>query len=287
MKVILLVLLVFISTVSLGQIIELITSEDIPGIQVVKCDTFTGKELSRYSRNQADLCFEYGFKKLITCDYAFQDDKARLEVFVMEDAPSAYGIYSLSIKGCNLWNLYSTFSCFNANQVSAAFGPYFLNAINLSKTKSGQGLCDQIIQVVISKNPQDSWYLPPLFQSPQLSPFINTLKYTEGPIGVANGTPMLANLLENLVFNCYSVTINTPANRGIIARIVFPDPSMLKSFIIKAGLNGATSTVPAMTGNGTYRSSYAVDDYKLIFLECTSPDMDLKDFVPKQPKSMW
>jgi hypothetical protein len=287
MKKLLILLTLFLSYASYGQSIRLISPDDIPGIQVTRFDTFARKDLSKYLGNRAYLFYEYGFKQMCVCDYALQDDKARLEVFIMEDEPSAFGLYSLSITKCNLWNLYSTFSCTNLNQVSAAYGPFFINALNLSKTNSGQGLCQQIVQKIISKNPQDSWYLPPLFQLPQLSPFINSLKYSEGPNGIATGVPQLAELLESLQFQCYSVNIMTPKYTGILARIVFPDFNIMGSFLIQAGLNTSDRSTPVMAMNGAYRSWYKLDDTKLIYLECSSQDLKLSDIIPERPNPMW
>ena len=275
------------SIASFGQSIRLISPEDIPGIQVTRYDTFVGNDLSKYMGSRANLCYEYGFKQMCVCEYNLQDDKARLEISIMEDEPSAYGIYSLSISNCNLWNLYSTFSCTNINRVSAAYGPFFINAVNLSKTNSGMGLCQQLIQQIITKNPMDSWYLPPLFQLPQLSPYIISLKYAEGQNGIATGVPQLADLLESLQFQCYSINIMTPTYAGILARIVFPDFNIMGSFLIQAGLNTSDRSTPTMAMNGAYRSWYKLDDTKLIYLECSSPDLKLSDIIPERPNPMW
>jgi len=287
MKKYLVFLMILYTAFSYGQRINFPSPDDIQGIQVTRFDSFAGQDLYKYLGTRADLCFEYGFRQMYICDYSLQDDKVRMELYIMEDALSAFGIYSLSITTCNFWNLYSTFSCKNNDKFSAAFGPFFINVINTSKTNSGQGLCDQIIKMIITRNPQETWYLPPLFQAPMLSRYINTLKYTEGPKGASSGTPMFANFFENLRVSCYSITIKTPTYTGILARIVFPDPSSLRSFVIQAGLNNATSTTPTMSVSGTYRSSYGVDDYKLIYLECSSPDLKLSDLIPDKPDSMW
>jgi hypothetical protein len=281
------VLSLFLSSFTFGQSIRLITPDDIPGIEVTRYDTFAGKDLTRYLGIRANLCFEYGFKQMCVCEYLLKDDRARMEIYIMEDPQSAYGIYSLSVSGCIRWNLYSTFSCSNPNQVSASSGPFFINVVNLSKTNSGLELCDQIVQKVIDKNPQDSWHIPPIFQLPQMSPYINTLKYTEGPYGVNMGAPQLSGLLENIRFNCFSVSIMAPTYGGILARIVFPDFSALNSFLIQAGLNTSGSTTPTMAMNGNYRSWYKIDDDRLIYLECTSPDLKLSDLIPEKPGSIW
>jgi hypothetical protein len=276
-----------LSLSSYGQSISLISPDDIPGIQIIRSDSFSDLNLNKYVGTKDGLCFEYGFKKLFVTEYSFHDDRVRSEVFLMEDGPSAFGIYSVSITNCFMWNLYSTFSCVNSNQISAAYGNFFINTINLSKTGSGQALCEQIVQLMMTRNPKEDWNIPLIFQHPKLSPFLNSLKYIEGPNGIAVGTPQLTELLENLRFNCYTINIALPTYGGILARIVFPDFNSMSSFVIQAGLNTSGGTTPTMAMNGFYRSWYKVEDTKLIYLECSSPDFKLTDLIPEKPTPMY
>jgi len=272
---------------SYGQNISLISPDDIPGIQIVRSDSFSGQTLNKYAGTKDGLCYEYGFIKLYLTEYSFHDDRVKSEVFLMEDGPSAFGIYSVSINNCFRWNLYSTFSCLNPNQLSAAYGNFFINNINLSKTGSGQTLCEQIVQLMMTKNPKESWNIPLIFQHPKLTSFINTLKYIEGPNGIATGAPQLTELLENLQFNCYTINIATPTYAGILARIIFPDFNSMSSFVIQAGLNTSGGITPTMAMNGFYRSWYKIEDTKLIYLECSSPDLKLTDLIPEKPTPMY
>lgn len=281
------VLLLFLFSASFGQSLRLISPDDIPGITISRSDTFSGKDISRYLGDRTYLCMEYGIKLLRVYEYDFQGDKVRLEVFVMDDEPSAYGLYSLSITNCNIWNLFSTFSCTNISRVSASWGQFYINTVNLNKTSSGQGLCQQIVQQIITNNPKDTWYLPPLFQLPQISPYINSLKYAEGPYGISLGAPVLAPLLRDLKFNCYSVTMITPDFSGILARIVFQEAGALNDFLINIGLNSTNSTTPVMSGSGAYQSCYIMDDYKLVFLESNSPIQKLMEILPEKTNPFW
>jgi hypothetical protein len=287
MKKYLVVLMLLIVTTTFGQRVNLVSPDDLQGLAVTRNDTFTGQRLYSYLGDRANLYMEFGFKQLLVREYAAQDDKAKLEIYIMDDAPSAYGIYSLSISNCDQWNLYSTFSCFNINQVSAAYGPFFINAVNLSKTRGGQGLCSTIVQAVIAKNQKDAWYLPPLFQQPGVSPYIHSLKYSEGPAGLGMSAPSLSNILANLQFNCYSINITAPAYGGILARIVFADPNSMNIFLMNAELNSSNSMTPTMVSNGSYRSCYGVDDYKIIFLQSNSPDLKLSGLIPQRPDMNW
>lgn len=287
MKSFFLVFAVIISSLSFGQSVSLVSPGEIPGIEILRFDSFTAQDLDRYMGNRAFLCREYGVQKMCVVDYTDHNDKARLEVFVMKDAPSAFGLYSVSNAGCLRWKLYSTFSCSGNSNILLAQGPFFFSINNLNKTGSGQNLCEQIAKLILSKNPQETWYIPPIFQHPKVVPFINSLTYMEGPVGVSNGAPQLTEILDNLVFKCYSIRIMAPAYAGLLSRIEFPDLTSISSFVIQAGLNTSATTTPAMSMNGAYRSWYKIDDTKLIYLECSSPDLKLTDIIPDRPNPMY
>jgi hypothetical protein len=287
MKKALLLISVLFAITAFGQGVNLITPNDIQGIQVTRFDTFSASTLPKYVGGNSPLYTEYGFQKLIVCEYVLQDAAAKLEVYLMEDAPAAYGIYSLSYSDCMMWNLYSTFSCINNNKVSAAYGAFYINAVNLSRSSGGRSFCEQLVQLFMAKNTQDNWYLPPLFQYEKVSPFVNTLKYTEGSHGLTTGVPQLAPLLENNSFTCFSVIITNPEYTGTLARIVFPDFNAAAAFLIQAGLNVSGNTTPTQSMDGTYRSWYKVEDTKLIYLESNSPTLKVYDLLPERPSSIW
>jgi hypothetical protein len=267
---------------SFAQSIRLVTADDIPGIQVTRYDTFAGKDLSNYIGNRAFLFNEFGFRQMCVTEYTLQQEKARAEIYIMEDAPSAFGIYSVSASKCNIRNLYSTFSCITANQVSAALGPFYINVLNLNKDQGGQELCMQLLQATISKNPQETWYLPPLLQQQALGPYINTLKYIEGPIGLSAGAPVLTTYLENIPFKCFVLTINAPVGSGVLAGLLFPDDSSADNFMVQAGLDYSGGVTPTMSVDGTYQSWMKINDTKMVYLKSNSPDLKISDLMPEK-----
>ena len=287
MKTFLFTILLLLSAFSFGQSVRLIDPADIPGIEILRFDSFSDQNLEKYLGNQAFLCREYGFQRMCVVDYAYYSDKARLEVFIMEDAPSAFGLYSVSNFGCLRWKIYSTFSCSGNNRISLAHGPYFFSIDNLGKTGSGQKLCEQIINLLMTKNPQETWYIPPIFQHPGIVPYINSLKYMEGPLGLSYGAPQLTDLLNDLSFKCFSIKIVAPSYAGLLSRIEFPDLTSMSDYVGQAGLATSATTTPAMAINGFYRSWYKIDDTKLIYLECSSPDLKLTDIIPDRPNPMY
>jgi hypothetical protein len=271
-----------------AQNIQQISELDIQGIRILSENSFFTGKLKGYLGNGTDLFLEYGLNKLFVSEYALGNEQATLEVYIMGNAPSAFGIYSMSISRCDQMNLFGSFSCISPYNISAVHGSFFICANNKTGTQSGQDLCEQLVKLLIDKNPQEIWYAPALTQSAKSAPFTNSLRYYKGPIGLKRDIPAWADMFENLNFHMYTMNISTPDYIGILARIIFPDENTLNSFIMKSSpILMAASEKPIQTSTGLYRSWYKLDNTKILFLESNSQEIDVKDFLPKAPDYKW
>ena len=270
-QIVILPLILFYFSLS-GQSLHMPTKDEIPGLEMVQTDTYTSRNFDKVPGARVQLWMEYGLRNLNVSDYKMDDARVRLEVYLLEDAPSAYGLYSVSITECTLWNRFSFFSCANPNRISLALGPFYISATNIGNTGIGQSLCEELVRKIIDKNPQDTWNLPAVFQFSKLSPFLRSLKYIRGPEGMATGVPQIMRITDGLQYSCYSIKIVTNAYAGVLARFVFPDFNSLDRFMMNAGISMSGGTTPTPSSNGTYRSFYKIDDTKILFLECTSPE---------------
>ena len=288
MRYLILNLLVFGYTVVSGQDVWMPGEADLDGIRVSKSETYSGQSLYGYIDGGADLYIEYGFLKLFVTEYQWNNETITAEVWLMKDAPSAYGIYSLSHSNCSLWNSLSTFSCSSRYQSASANGSFFISVTNRSGTSSSQEFCDNLVKKIIELNPQEVWYMPALFQSPKLGDYKNTIRYFEGPLGVQNGIPVLSDLLEDLEFEMYTIVTADPGQAALIARIVFADQGTVNTFLARAQLNPIDySSDPVPAGNNMYRSWYKVSDTKIIYMESMDGNINLKDYIPKTPEPYW
>ena len=285
MKKFLIFIIMIITCSGKAQNIQLVSESDIPGLILTGSDIYAGESLNDYLSGAADLYIEYGFSKLFVNGYTLDRDNATLEVYKMGDAASAFGIYSLSVSKCRQWNLYGTFSCITPYQVAAVSGNLFIYASNPTGTPSGQALCEQLVKLIIDKNPHETWYAPPLTQSAKAAPYTNSMRYFKGPLGLRKVLPYWTGLFENLTFDMYTINISDRDYNAMVARITFPDASSLSSFIMKAGLNvNSTTGTPSMTGNGLYRSWYKINNVNIIFLEANTSTLNIKDFIPVAPE---
>jgi len=277
----------FVLAVS-GQDVQTVGETDVPGITVTRSDTYSGESLYGYIDGGADLYLEYGFVKLYVNEYSWNNESVKAEIWVMNDGPSAYGIYALSHNSCLMWNSLSTFSCISRYQVTVSDGPLFISVSNSSGGSAAQGICAEIARKIAEKNPQEIWYMPPLLQSGKLGDYKNSIRYFKGPLGVQNGIPVMTDLLADLDFEMYSLTIDDPGSASMIARLVFPSNTAVKTFLARAQLNSIDiSSEPVQVSNGMYRSWYKVNESKIVYMESQTNTITLKDFIPKYPTPEW
>jgi len=282
------ILLMILSLGGSAQNINLISETDLPGIIILPGNSFTGQDLNSYNSSGANLYFEYGFKKLFTNEYLLDKDRVSLDVYIMDNAPSAFGIYSIMSSRCTQRDLFGSFSCITQYKVAAVSGILFIYASNKAGTPSGQSLCENLVKMIIDKNPQEVWHPPALVQFAMAAPFTNSLCYYKGPVGLIKKLPAWSDMFENLAFHMYTINISTPDYSGILARIIFPDETTLSSFIMNSSLDVmSTTTAPVRTTTGLYRSWYKIKGTKILFLESNSPLANIKDFIPEMPDDNW
>jgi hypothetical protein len=280
--------LIVFSLYGTAQKIEQISETDIQGITILSGNSFAGEQLKVYLGNSANLYLEYGLQKLFVTEYALNNDKATLEVYIMVNAPSAFGIYSVSVSGCIKSNLFGSFSCITPYYVAAVTGPLFVYARNKTRTESGQALCEQLVKLLTDKNPQEIWYAPAVTQSAKAAPFTNTLRYYKGPLGLMKGLPFWSEMFKNIDFHMFTMNIYTPEYSGIIAWIIFPDENTFSSFIMKTGIDGMSDPAKAVqVSNGLYRSWHKINSTKILFMESNSPLADIRDFISVMPDDKW
>lgn len=74
------------------------TETDVPGWEILEePEVYAGEDLFLYINGGAEIYYEYGFNRVITAEYVNAANKSILiDIYEMEDAESAYGIYTLT-----------------------------------------------------------------------------------------------------------------------------------------------------------------------------------------------
>src|ERR1039457_1779109 len=123
MKKSLYLLIILCSLGGKAQIIQPITQSDLTGIKILPGYTFEGENLSDYLSAAAPLYLEYGLQKLYLNEYVLNQDTINLQVYMMVNSASAFGIYSQSVTDCMIRNIFGSFSCVTPNSIAVVNGP--------------------------------------------------------------------------------------------------------------------------------------------------------------------
>ncbi len=290
MKTIITLLGIILGLTANAQVVTVSSLDKIPGFEVTRADSFSGKALWGYMDGGADLYMEYGCQQLYVREYTSQGENLKLELYVMGDPAAAFGIYKLSISKCMYLNTITDLSCQSRYQTAAALGPLFLSITSLTGTPLSIDLAGQIARAVLTANPQDRVNIPKVFQVPKIIPYNFNLRFFEGPLGLANGMPQWSQWFQDVSFRMFVEKVPSPDTAAIIARIDFQDNGNLTQFISNAGLSLMDkTTAPSMAFNGMYHSYYQIDDEKILFLETRMP-VSLYQYLPQLlqlDKTIW
>jgi hypothetical protein len=278
----------FITVNLYSQDVNQLREYDLPGIKILNSNSFTYDNLSDYLGGNAALFMEYGCRNIYVTRCLRDKDTVTLEIGEMHSAACAFGIFSITTGQSLQPNPFGSFSCLTPYQAAAASGNLYINATNRTGTSSGMDLCSQLVRLIINKNPMDIWYPPAMIQSEKAAPFSSSFRYFAGPVGVSQVIPSWFEMFKNLSFHMYTINFSTQGFTGILARISFPDQNSLSSFMSGSGMSSMIDyNTPVRTMEGNYRTVYPINNTKVLFLESTSPDVNVRDFVPKVPDGMW
>jgi len=266
-KRILLLFLVSLSSFLVPAQNMILGAHDLPGLAVMSTDSFTGSNLYGYINGGADLYLEYGFQKVVVSEYAAGEENLKLEVWVMDDSASAFGIYALSTFRCIARDGLSSFSCESKYQSAAAFGNVFISAVNRSGSERGREMCNDMVRKVVSRNPAKELSLPSMFLEDRFASQRSTVRYYKGPLGIQNGIPEWSELFNGVTFSMFTLQIPSEHGTGTIAIITFADSGSMDLFLANSGLAEAKPGTPVERDSGLFYSYHLTGDHTLVFYE--------------------
>ena len=174
------------------------TQEDMPGSDIGREEVFVGGALWGLINGGADLYYEYGFDRMALQEIEWQGEEFRLELYRMESPVAAFGIFSVSVHGCEAGGPVRTGDCLNRFQYQLYSGNYYLSLINYSGSDKARKLSVDIGSVVASASGDIRVDLPGLFRQDMFKEIIDEVKVIRGILGVQNVLPHLASLYEGL-----------------------------------------------------------------------------------------
>lgn len=242
-------------------------AHDLPGLELMSADSFSGSNLFGYINGGADLYLEYGFQKVVVSEYTSGEENLKLEVWVMDDDAAAFGIYALSTFRCITRNSLSSFSCESKYQSAAAYGNMYISAVGRSGSEKGHELCNEMVRLIIKRNPKKELTLPEIFKDERFASQGSTIRYYKGPLGIQNGIPEWSELFNGVTFSMFTLQIPSDHGVGTIAIITFTDAGSMDLFLASAGLAEAKPGTPVERDSGLFYSYRLTGDRTLVFYE--------------------
>jgi hypothetical protein len=172
-----------------GTAMPLLTNADLPGWTVTDSARYSGKELYGYIDGGAELYHEYGFMQLATQVTRCASRELRIEVYRMQSAESAFGIFSLSRGTCPQDSTLAMWSCVSGRQILCSSGPFALSVIGDDSTKETAGAMDRVMRVLLARIPEAGHRLPPVFASAVVLAFRSEVQFLSGPLALQQARP--------------------------------------------------------------------------------------------------
>lgn len=252
---------------------------DFKDFKITRESYFDGSALWGYINGGADIFLEYGFDKLMLQEIEWQNFRFKLELYRMNDAKSAFGIYSVSHYKCERSDSTAKFTCITPYQIQSANGKYYVNVINTNGSENEQELSLKIFQKIFALVETDSLTLPEFFRKPHLAEEHNSIKYMKGPLGIQNGLYEWYDRFENL--SGYEIFV-IPAATGTISLITFNNETDTKTFLYNCGIEATHDKIYyTKSENGNSMIVKLISAKEIIFAESNGGFEVLEEIMKK------
>ncbi len=129
-------------------------------IKKVKEKVFTGETLFGHINGGAELYFEYGFNNLTYREYHSTVARYVIEVYNMQDAAAAFGIFSLKKYRCIEMQGPTPHYCETGHQILLGKGNYFISIAMAKSSEKEKAQAREIANLLISNIPENLDFNP-------------------------------------------------------------------------------------------------------------------------------
>ncbi len=160
---------------------------DLPEGNFKPARTFTGESLFGYINGGAELFLEYGFSSAWVAEISLSGGKYKTEIYRMNGAEEAFGIFSVSRFKCTGLPPVSKYSCHNKYQLQICSGEYYISIINSTGSRSDSLASLAIGEAVVRKISTPSFNLSEYFPGLPEDLVNKTAVLVKGKLGLMNG----------------------------------------------------------------------------------------------------
>ncbi len=243
-------------------------SSDLDGLIIGRTTLFDGNSLWGLIDGGADIYLEYGFNSLLFQDVELNDIRFRVEIYKMNSAESAFGIFSVSRFKCLKDDTLTKFICISQYQIQAAVGKFY---ISISKDKGDQEsnrVMLQLFSKILSKTGEIPFSLPKIFQNKILSSYQNQTKLITGNLGMQNGFPGWIDLFDGFSnYELYIIPFENSNGYINVAQVNFSDKNDSVKFQEKLISEQKKKLIKILSST------------ELIFIETNMKEAESKKFI--------
>jgi hypothetical protein len=204
---------------------------DIPGGRITRGSYYSGDALWGLIDGGADLYLEYGFDKLLLQEIEWHKIKFRIEFYKMNDAKSAYGIYSVSQYKCDKNDTLTKFICITPYQIQSALGKIYVSIANDKGNNEALNFSLQLFNNIISRTTETLFDVPDYFKKDSFKPYVNNFKFIKGKLGLQNGFPAWSDLFDQFQnFEIFALPLEKEKGYIYTSQIKFESENDLKRF---------------------------------------------------------
>jgi hypothetical protein len=238
------VLLLLFPVLLHAQTAPSLNPDECGGGTITRSERYRGRALAGYMNGGAELYHEYGFVALSVQDIALKDaGTVTVEVFRMSSAMAAFGILSIFRQGCT-----------GPDTVDICAGPFQVQGIARDcyiRVQSGTNtpeavaarlrLCRQLMRRVGCAEV----VLSPAFHDPRTAILMN------GPLGVQNGMPDLAEILDGVEgYAVQAELLRLPGEAiDLVAEVSFRSDERSGGFVASLGVPAKGGDVVEVPGH--------------------------------------
>lgn len=209
-----------------------LTTKDIPDGKITRTGSFRGDALWGLINGGADIYLEYGFDKLLLQEIDWRGLKFRIELYRMNNAKSAFGIFSVSRYKCNLNNTITKYICITPYQVQAAIGKFYVSISNDAGNGESQNLTTDLFKKVLTRIKEVGFDLPKTFHEGIFDSHKDRIKYLKGRLGLQNGFPAWSEMFDSYSnYEIYLMPIELEKGYFYISQIKFGSEKEKQKFI--------------------------------------------------------
>lgn len=231
---------------------------EIPGLEVRRVQSFSGKALYGHINGGADLYHEYGFEQVSVQELRLNDETYFTEVYRMSDPGGAFGIFSVSRGECAPADSLPRSSCASPHAIQWAHSRYFVRIANGSGSPRAQSGGLRLAHALSTKIGGNSWDIPPVPAAAGATE--RTLILVRGILGMQNGFDQWSPLVEGLEnFEATVVSREDSAGQTAVGEFHFASHADLERF---------SRTISA---RGTSVRSFQKGERRLLVLESDAP----------------